>query len=502
MKFAKTKTGRMVYFIFSLVLISAAVLFISCGDSADPDDSGPNPNEENPVFTDPGSEPEKEYVFPEDMDGGGSSFTIAAPTTSWFFYTDIVREEISGEALDDAIYNRNRFIEEKFSIDIKEVNTDIENFNSSVRRLITAGDDVYDAAFCPMFRGTGLASMIGENIFYNLREVASINLEDEWWNQQIIKEASLGRADKLFFAACDINIMTLQCLEAVFFNQDMMENSGLDLPYNLVREGKWTFDAFNQYQKDGAQLNGADSFNWENGGNAVYGFISYDNSVNALIDGSGERYVTVDNNGGLHLSVENERFVNVVQKIESMLVVTDGSYLFANSMPDFHYEPIFTNNRSLMTMGELKAADVFREMDDTFGILPIPKYEESQENYYCHYIFATPMAVIPSTNTRPEFTGAVLDAMAYLSASDVTPVFFDVTVSQKRLRNEESIDMLHIIKDSSYIDMGLVYGITNQFWEAIRHSIGEGKSFDIVSQTERFKDRMNTNIENIMELLG
>ncbi|MCL2096356.1 MAG: hypothetical protein FWH10_05550 [Oscillospiraceae bacterium] len=491
--------------LISLTLVFALVL-ISCGDGSENNNNngGNNGNagQDNNSGDFPNDEIIREYIFPEGMDGGGSSFTIAAPTTSWFFYTDIVRDEISGEGLDDAIYNRNSFVEEKFNIEIKEVNIDIESFNNSVRRLTTAGDDAYDAAFCPMFRGTNLASMIGENIFYNLREIPTINLDEEWWNQQIIKEASLGRGDKLFFAACDINIMTLQCLEAVFFNQDMIENLGLTLPYNLVREGKWTFDAFNKYQKDGAQLNGADSFRWENGGNAAYGFISYDNSVNALIDGSGERYVTVDSDGSLRLVVENERFVSVVQKIESMLVVSDGSYLFANTMPDFHYEPIFVNGRSLMTMGELKAADVFREMNDTFGILPIPKYEESQENYYCHYIFATPMAVIPSTNARPEFTGAVLDAMAYLSARDVTPVFFDVTVSQKRLRNEDSIDMLHIIKDSSYIDMGLVYGITNQFWEAIRHSLGEGKTFDIISQTERHRDRMNANIENIIELLG
>ena len=90
--------------------------------------------------------------------------------------------------------------------------------------------------------------------------------------------------------------------------------------------------------------------------------------------------------------------------------------------------------------------------------------------------------------------------MAYLSYTEVTPIFFDVTVSQKRLRNEDSIDMLQIIKDSSCIDIGLVYGITPSYFEAIRWSLGEGKPFDIASQTEKHKEKMNTSIDKIIEI--
>ena len=43
------------------------------------------------------------------------------------------REEATGEALDDAIYNRNRLIEEKFDIEIEDA--DIHDF-------VTVGDVV------------------------------------------------------------------------------------------------------------------------------------------------------------------------------------------------------------------------------------------------------------------------------------------------------------------------------------------------------------------------
>ena len=492
-----------------LILLILTVLFlltmiISCGDSGNSSNSDANPDNKSNDSPDSGADSDteaaKEYVYPTDMKGGGRDFKIAAPETTWFFYTDIVHGEMTGEGLDDAIYTRNRFIEDKFDIEFKATYVDIESFNAQLRKLVAAGDDVYDAAFCPMFRGTNFASMISENIFYNLRDIHTLNLEEQWWNQMIIKEASLGRGDKLFFAANDVDIMTLQCLEAVFFNQDMMENLGLELPYNKVREGKWTFDEFNKYQKDGANLNGDTDFRWDKSGNAVYGFISYDNSVNALLDGSGERYVAVDSDGTPRLAVENERFINVLRKIESMLAVTDGTYLFANSMPDFHYEPIFMNGRSMMTMGELKAADVFREMEPTFGILPIPKYDENQEKYYSQHIFATPMTVIPSTNQTPDFAGAVLDAMAYVSNRDVTPVLFDVSVSQKQLRNEESIEMLGLIKNSGSFDVGSAYGWTTDFYNAIRASLGNGQAFSAASAIDKAQDKINASINKTMAM--
>ncbi|MCL2775926.1 MAG: extracellular solute-binding protein, partial [Oscillospiraceae bacterium] len=329
----------------------------------------------------------------------------------------------------------------------------------------------------------------------------TLNLSESWWNQTMDKEAAVGAGNKLYYAGCGIDIMTLQCVSCVYFNQDMMTNLGLDLPYNTVRNGKWTFDAFNQYQKAGANLNGDASFNWTADGAAIWGFVGYDDAATALLEGSGERLITTDANGTPALSIEGERFINVLGKIQTMLQPQDGEFMYANNSANGDiYEQIFKNGRALMTMGELKAADVFRDMNVTFGIPPIPKYDENQANYYCHLIIQTPVLVIPATNPNPELTGAVVDAMAYLSNSDVTPVLFNVAVSQKQLRNDDSIDMLQIIKNSGSFDVGCAYGWTNVFYDKIRSTIGFGKPLDIAAEIEKDKDTINANIDKTMEV--
>jgi len=203
-----------------------------------------------------------------------------------------------------------------------------------------------------------------------------MNLEKDWYNQTMLKEAAIGKGDRLYYAGCDINVMTVQCVVFIYFNQDMMKDLGLELPYNAVREGKWTYDLFYEYMRTGANLNGADSFKWDAGAATTYGFVAHDNGAAALFEGSGERFITTDSEGMPQLAIEGERFLNVLGKLEDMLTRTaEGYYLQANNDPStgFHFEPILKNGRGMMITGELKAADVFRDMEATSSLLPNSK---------------------------------------------------------------------------------------------------------------------------------
>jgi len=501
METKKSKKRILLLILAVLFVCSAIIPAASCGEKTDGGNQGNDATPDQKETDANGEVPSDalEYVYPE-INGDGADFTFLTPTTGWFFYTNLVFENPPDEVLDEAVYKRNRLIEDKFNINIKAVEKDIMTIQADLKKVIASGSGEYDAAFCPAYAPGAIGSMITENMFYNLRDISTVNLDADWWNQTMVKEAAIGGGDKVYYAGSGINIMTLQAVSCVYFNQDMMTNLGLDLPYNAVREGKWTFDLFEQYMKSGTNLNGADSYKWDAGAQTTYGFVSYDDCAPSLIEGSGERFITMDAEGIPSLSIQNERFINVVNKIQSMLTI-EGNYMYANTIETgFHYEPIFMNGRALMTMGELKAADVFKEMEATFGILPIPKYEESQKDYYCHLIFQTPVAVIPSSNQDPEFAGAVLDAMAYVSDKDVTPVLFDVSVSQKRLRNEDSIDMLQIIKNSGSFEVGCAYGWTNTFYDLLRSTLGMGRTFDVSSQIEKNKDKINANIDKTMEL--
>jgi ABC-type glycerol-3-phosphate transport system substrate-binding protein len=439
------------------------------------------------------------YDFPA-LDCGGEDFTFLNVTTEWDFYTAIVQEEIQGEALSDAIYNRNRLIEEKFNVQIKEVGVLITEMTNRLRNTIMAGDDLYDAAYCPgEWSGSSVGTLAVSNLFHNLKNVPELQLEQNWWNQNINKDALIGDSDALYFTTCDINIMNLQGAWCVYFNEDMFKNLGLDMPYEKVKSGKWTLDELYAYMKVCTQLNSAESFErWDSTGDTVYGLTSYEYGIGALLFGAGERYITKDAQKMPVLAIESERFFNVSEKIASMTQAR-GEYVNANNYDTgFHFEMIFRDNRAGILIGELKAADVFRTMESTYGIVPLPKYDEVQASYHTTVHHTSPMLVIPVTNTNLPRTGVILDALAYVSHKDVTPVFYDITLSLKRLQNEDSIEMLKIIRDSVNVDLGIAFGWTSDLMTRINTDLDAGRN-NIVSLIEKNRDRVVSNIEKTME---
>ena len=96
--------------IISLLLL-ALMAATSCGGtgSGTNDDTSAD-NSTSAAGTDTGTTA-PEYVF-ADIDCGGDNFTVLNATTTWGFYAYMDFETQTGESLDDAVYERNRFVEE------------------------------------------------------------------------------------------------------------------------------------------------------------------------------------------------------------------------------------------------------------------------------------------------------------------------------------------------------------------------------------------------------
>jgi len=495
--------------IFIICIISLQLL-LACGDTdTGADQSG---NDNNPVIpggensgdTPQAGENAEEYIFPE-LNCNGDDFTFLNMSTTWGFYTDLVHESLTGEVLDDAIFMRNLTIEETFNVNIKEIPIPVDNINRRFRDTVQAGDDIYDAAYIPCNVGssTPIGALITSDLMHNLNNIPQLNIDREWWNQSILKDSVIGTSRSLYFLFGDINIFPLQAAYCIFINEDMISNLGLELPYNLVKEGKWTYDAMYEYMKAGAQLNGgAENFRWEADGPAIYGLTSFSGGALSLLLASGERGVEIDGDGMPYLTFETERFHNVVEKLGQMLATrSEGHYHTANNAAPHHFEQIFGNSRAVMMAGELKASDLYRDMEETYGIVPMPKYDESQSRYYVPLTVQGPVLTIPTTNNNTERAGIILDAMAYLSTKDVRPIFFDVTMSQKRLRNDESIEMLQIIRDSLFFDIGFAYGWTHNITSLIRDSLDAGGGGNVASTLEAQLPRSIANMETSMDII-
>lgn len=473
--------------LIALLMLSAT----SCGDEKGQGEQTTPPDNETTTL-----EGDSAYTYPE-IDLKNDEFTILNTAQTYGFYSTLDFEAETGDTLDDEIYKRNRFVEEKFNMKINVVEDyELDQAAKALQTSVLAGDDTYDVAF---IRDYYLSTAITENYLMNLDEIPELKLDEEWWDGTATENARIGKDGKALFAATDISLVDFEGTMVTFINEDMFEKLNLELPYQLVIDGNWTFDKMVEYMKIGANLNGDENFKPFNAsGAAVYGMVGFQHSYNSLISSAGIDYIKADKNGNLIFDMDNERFYDVAIKI-SQTFAQDGEWLFANSgtvTNPAHYEMIFKNGRSLMMIAQLKAANNYRDMDSTYGILPVPKYDETQENYSNLRTFSYLM-VVPTTNTRPHETGAIMDAMSYLTYENVVPTFYDGRISQKMLRNDESIQMLNMIRSTRHYDLGTVFGVYNDLSNIIMDVINK-KSTDFASGIASIKPSIEAKLETFM----
>jgi len=444
--------------------------------------------------------PAEEYDYPA-LDLGGAEFTVLTVQPTWAMNTEIDLESQTGEALDDAIYKRNRWLEEKWNFKLGVVEAEMYKVAPTLRTAVAAGDDVYDIAFP---EGQLMNAVISEGAVMNLFDVDTVHLTEPWWNQITYRDAVLGKDEYIYFAQSNLSLIAFDLTWCLFFNEGMMADLKLDMPYQLVKDGKWTMDRLIEYCKKAANLNGDDSFAVKADGKATYGLTQYYNGTLATIVGAGIKFAEKDDKGMPKFNLESERFYNTIEKICS-LTGAEGEFLNTVSGSIGNAESslgIFAADRALFAGGEVKGAGELRNMESTFGLLPYPKMDETQEEYRSWTNYLSAVATIPVTAKDVSASGAILDALSYLSYRDVLPVYYDITVSQKGLRNEESIEMLAIIRDSLCFDSSLAYGCMTKLPEAIPDLLMVGDSA-VASTIASQKETVQASIDKMMgELMG
>jgi hypothetical protein len=149
----------------------------------------------------------------------------------------------------------------------------------------------------------------------------------------------------------------------------------------------------------------------------------------------------------------------------------------------------------LATLGNVTSGNL-RAMETDFGIIPTPKYDEYQENYFTFVEMSSSMVSVPVTADL-NFTGHIAEALAYESVSTVTPAFYDLTLQTKTARDDESEAMLDIIFNNKIFDLGTfntAFLVHDIFPAAVSTRGG-----DMVSLIEARRDAINAAIDKFNE---
>ena len=428
-----------------LSLILAALLLASCASGCGSDAEKGSETTQNSGDTESTTGVTDEYDYPS-LDLGGEDFVFLTASNVANMYNTIEVDEQNGDLLDDAVYKRNIFVEDKYNL--KVVNMKSDTVNDDIQLAVNSGDNVYQAAY-PLTNTLG--SMVLEGMFWDLNKGSGFNFDREWWDKAVMDDVKIGKDKAVYFANSDLSLLNFEATWCMYFNRRMVENLQLDMPYQTVRDGNWTFDELYKYISAGANLNGDDSYNWNKDGNCVYGFTSMSpDFITQCYVSSNEKQIKFED-GAPKLMVGSDKFYQVTDKLKKVFGET-GTAFFSNNKDDgSHYELVFGAGRAMFTACEIKGGNgggVFSEMVDDYGIVPMPKFDTNQKNYISPIAVWTYFLTVPVSNPDIETASVVLDTMSYLSYRDIVPIYYDVVLQVKHIRDEETSEMLDIIRST------------------------------------------------------
>lgn len=401
----------------------------------------------------------------------------------------------TGEVVEDAVYLRNREAEEKLNFKIKVEKSDINNIRSQLNKAVTAGEDAYDVVYLPLYFS---GSSFGSEYVLNLKTVDTLQFDQPWWNQSFIETATL-QDDVLYTTIDYVNLMGYSYANILCFNKDMMRSFGFDeSPYDLVRSGKWTYDAMLSYMKPVINIGTQTNFDPNLNGDAVYGFAcQHEEGPLMLMQGSGSYLVSVNEDRMPVLEEDLTRLSNVCDKLTAML--SQPGYTVMHNVEGHQGVDYFRSNRALFyhaTLGQCGSA-LLRGMEYEFGILPAPKYDESQDRYYTNLSQYTFGMNIPVTAQDPYRTGSIMDYLAFLSYYNVIPVLQE-SLCYKGMRDEDSIEMMNLVLETEVVDLTTAAGIANEQMTNICKNIVQDKL-----QFASYMEKQRKTIENkINKLFG
>lgn len=440
----------------------------------------------------------EEYPYYEGNDLGGKTIKVLnIAKTQYDMICCIQPDEILGETVNDAIFNRNAYVKNKLNFELEEENEPtLYEMGSRLEKIVMSDDDEYSVVYMPSYLTT---SGLSNGYYTCLDELENLHLDEKWWDQLVLCDTSLF--GKHYLASSAAHLMGYDGLWCMYFNESMMDDLGLEYPYELVREGKWTLDRLSEYCAAAANLNGDESFSKTNR-NCVFGMSSFYNSVMKFVFGMGGNYIGKDKDDAPVFEADSRHFMEVCEKLAGFFS-RDGEYCAADDdrTPESAYTTLFREQRAFFLGGEVKNAQGFRDLDWQFGVVPFPKYDETQETYRSTPLHQCAVFTIPVSSKNTEEAALVFDALSYESDAKVLDLYFGVMVEQKGLRNQDSIDMLNIIKECRSFDIGISLWLADNLRSAVEAKLAAG-STDIASVIAEKRQAVEANIEKLTENLS
>ncbi|MBR4959270.1 MAG: hypothetical protein IKY52_00055 [Clostridia bacterium] len=388
---------------------------------------------------------------------GGADFHIMTSDTA--ISSNYLLEgsgELTGDIVNDAVFERNLAAEEQLDIHLTYTHTDRNwgDVYSGVTQIVLSGDDTFDMIVDDQL---GMSSASIDKVFVDVAALPTVDLEAGYWSGDYMYNLSIDYKS-VYLMVGDYFMDVLNHSHALLYNRDMYNNlyGDPDALYQMVQEGKWTYDQWIALSEGAYQdINGDGKLDADDVFGMIVGGIG--GSSFPFTYGSDVPFVSRDASGYPTLTMYCDRLLTLYDKIYAMFYGAGTYTKYTENGEDLHQK--FMAEGALFISGaQLGDFGVFRDMEAEVGIIPYPKLDEAQVNYVTVVHDTAEVGAIPITARDHEMSGAVAHLLCRLTHETVLPAHYEMSLKIKYARDNYTSAMIDLIHDGIMDMFCLVYG--------------------------------------------
>lgn len=361
---------------------------------------------------------------------------------TWWGTEDSCFNPVEGKSiLDDYYLERNQKLMDDYNFEIEMKAQSLDTFYAAIMGAAMSGEklaDVIKLGFDGM-QTLRIAEVLNP---FDSTTMPEVDLNDEKWESAITKAATFGGK---VYGITNERSGGIMC----FFNSTMFEERNVTSPYDLYKEGKWTWEEFEKLAKqmtidengDGTpDIYGVGTVSWSsvhleggfiasNGGNA----IKYDqNGV--------PTFAYTDNDAQEALEFVRNLYAEKVIIPDQPTSEADAATVFSNRKTAFMIE-------STGFTGWIK------DMEDDFGMVPFPKGPSADDHTLMSLVIGLYVTTIGTSPQDYEASSLIFDLLTDPLPETGDPTIDDPTYSlrNEQFRDDDAVDIYLEMSDKVVI---------------------------------------------------
>ena len=401
------------------------------------------------------------------------------------------------DVLSDALYTRNQYLKDKYTIDFAYHNVAIGPDSNIVKASLLSDMPSYDImTYSPLF----LSSWAQSDLLAQIDDLPYVDFADPWWYGDIMEDITVDGS--CYFAIGSANLCSLWTANGVLFNKTMFEQfyPGQSL-YEEVTNKNWTLETMLTYAENiYADTDGISGVTADDRYGIVYaGAVWY-----PLFYGTGMRLATKNADGDYVVDLTSENVVNRITTIVNLCNNRDITREFnANDDKDewFH----FANGNALFLPESIAATNTCRKnMTDDYGVLPTPLLQAGQANYYApiHPNHSSAFAIgknIPQSDW--EMLGAIITDASYMAKKVQWPALYETVLKGRTAKDNDTLEMLDILYTNLVLDPLLLYDNGNDVDNKIRALIADNGATSVYTELYALSESTAQDLMNVVNQL-